>query len=144
MKILESFFISFSEKHWGNEKDGFKIIQDIAVPYVTKEKEKLCSPNQPALLIMDVFNGQMSNPGLTKLEEHNILLTRVPGNITHMFQPLGFTVNGCFAQFMKPKLVEWYTNKVTRALHNGQDLKTITTGFINSKTTIRKMGNGNV
>ena len=52
-----------------------KIIEDIIVPYVTKEREKLPGPNQLALIVMD--KRQMTNPVLKKLEEHNILLTRV-------------------------------------------------------------------
>ena len=56
-----------------------KIIEDIIVPYVTKEREKLPGPNQLALIIMDICKRQMTNPVLKKLEEHNILLTRVQG-----------------------------------------------------------------
>ena len=48
-----------------------KIIGDIIASYVTKERGKLSSPNQPAILIMDVFKGQMTNPFLKKLEEYN-------------------------------------------------------------------------
>ena len=62
VKFPEAFCLSFNEKQWGNEKESLKIIEDIIVPYVTKEREKLSSPNQPALLIMDVFKGQMTNP----------------------------------------------------------------------------------
>ena len=64
VKFLESFCLSFNEKHWDNEKESLNIIEDIIVPYVTKDREKLSSPNQPALLIMDVFKGQMTNPVL--------------------------------------------------------------------------------
>ena len=38
----------------------------------------------------------MANPVLKKLKEHNILLTRVPGNMTNVFQTLDLTVNGYF------------------------------------------------
>ena len=130
MKFLESFYLSFNEKkHWGNEKESLKIIEDIIVPYVTKQRKKLSSPNQPALLIMDVFKGQMTNPVLKKLEEHNILLIRVLGNMTHLFQPLNLTFNGNFKQLIKQKFVEWHANKVTRALDDGQDLESITIDF---------------
>ena len=78
---------------------------------------------------MDVFKGQITNPILKKLEEHNILLTRVPGNMTRLFEPLDLTVNCYFKQFMKRKFVEWYANKVTRVLNDGQDLESITIDF---------------
>ena len=38
----------------------------------------------------------MANPVLKKLKEHNILLTRVPGNMTNVFQTLDLTVHGYF------------------------------------------------
>ena len=50
--------------------------------------------------------GQMINPVLSKLKEHNILFTRVPGNMTHLFKPLDLTANGYFKQFMKQKFME--------------------------------------
>ena len=78
---------------------------------------------------MDVFKGQMTNPILKKLEEHNILLTRVPGSMTHLFEPLDLIVNGYFKQFVKQKFVEWYANKVTRVLNDVQDLESITIDF---------------
>ena len=110
VEFPESFCLSFNEKHWGNEKESLKIIEDIIVPYVTKEREKLFSPNQPEFLTMDIFKGQMTNPVLKKLEEHNILLTGVPGNMAHLFQPLDLTVNSYFKQLMKQKVADWYGN----------------------------------
>ena len=59
VKFPESFCLSFNENDWDNEKESLKMTEDIIVPYVTKEMGKLSSPNQPALLIMDVFKGQM-------------------------------------------------------------------------------------
>ena len=64
-----------------------------------------------------------------KFEEHNILYTRVSGNMTHLFKPLDLTVNCYFKQFMKRKFVEWYANKVTKAFDDGQDLGSITIDF---------------
>ena len=106
VKFPESFCLSFNENHWDNKKESLKMTEDINVPYVTKEREKLSSPNQPALLITDVFKGQMNTPILKKLEEHNSLITRVPGNMTHLFQPLDLTVNCYSKQFLRQKLVE--------------------------------------
>ena len=113
----------------GNEKESLKVIEDIFVAYVAKEREKLFSSSQPALLIMDPFKGMMENLVLKKLEKHNILLTRAAGNMVHLFQPLDQTVNGYFKQFTKRKLAEWYANKATRALDDCQDLESITIDF---------------
>ena len=106
VKFPESFCLSFNENHWDNKKESLKMTEDIIVPYVTKEREKLSSPNQPALLITDVFKGQMNTPILKKLEEHNSLITRVPRNMTNLFQPLDLTVNCYSKQFLKRKFVE--------------------------------------
>ena len=135
VKFLESFCLSFNEKHWDNEKESLKIIECIIVPYITKGRGKLSSPNQLAQLIMDVFKGQITNPLMKKLEEQNILLTRAPENMTHLFQPLDLTLNGYFKQFMKRKFVKWYANKVTRALDDGRDLENITIDFKLSTVT---------
>ena len=129
VKFPESFCLSFNEKQWGDEKKSSKVIEDLIVPYVTNERAKLSSPKQPALLIMDVFKRQMTNPVLKKLEKHNILLTRIPGHMRHLFHPLDLTFNGYFKQLMKRKFAEWYAHKVTRALANGQDLESITIDF---------------
>ena len=59
VKFPESFCLTFNENHWDNEKESLKMTEDIIVPYGTIEMGKLSSPNQPALLIMDVFKGQM-------------------------------------------------------------------------------------
>ena len=98
VKLPESLCLSINQKHWGNEKEILKRNEDVIVPYATKERQKLSDPNQPTLLIMNVLKWHMTNPVLKKLEEHSILLTRVPGNMIHLFRPLDLTVNGCFKQ----------------------------------------------
>ena len=44
--------------------------------------------DQAALLIMDVFEGQMTSPVLIVLSSNNILLQSVPANFTYLFQPI--------------------------------------------------------
>ena len=86
VKFPASFCLSFNEEHWGNEKDSFKEIEDIVFPCVTKEREKLFSPNQPTLLFMDGFKRQVTKDVLKKLEENKIPLTRALWK-HGMFQP---------------------------------------------------------
>ena len=45
------------------------------------------SKGQTALLIMDVFKGQMTDPVLKILPNNNNLLQNVSGNFTYLFQP---------------------------------------------------------
>ena len=81
-------------KHYSNEEESRKIILDIISPHVKLVSEKLQLPDTvPALLIMDVFRGQMTKNVQDLLKELNILVSFVPNNMTHLFQPLDLTVN---------------------------------------------------
>ena len=68
---------------------------------------------------MDVFRGQKTENILIVLKDNNILLGRVPSNMTHIFQPFDFTVNGTFKTFMRKKFSEWYSRQILHALENG-------------------------
>ena len=46
---------------------------------------KLSQSNQEALLIMDVFRGQMTNTVFEKLEKNNIVVSLVPAYVIHLF-----------------------------------------------------------
>ena len=49
---------------------------------------KLSQSNQEALLIMDVFRGQMTNTVFEKLKKNNIVVSLVPAYVTHLFNSL--------------------------------------------------------
>ena len=75
-----------------------KLIDEIIVPCVVKTRADLkFAKDQKALLIWDVFRGQMRQ----KLCLLHIECTYVPANMTHFFQPLDLTVNGTGKEFMK-------------------------------------------
>ena len=83
----ESSFLSlsFNQKHYSNEEESIKVLNDIVIPNVAKEKEKLgLNQDQAALLIMDVFKAQMADPVL-KVLPNNILLQSAPANFTYLF-----------------------------------------------------------
>ena len=91
-------------KHYSNTAESIKLIKEIIIPYIEKERISLKLPEtQPALLIMDVFRGQMTKDVLTVLKDNNVLLVRVLANMTHIFQPLDLTVNETFKNFMRKK-----------------------------------------
>ena len=72
------------------------------IPYIKKERISLTLPQtQPALLIMDIFRGQMAEDILTVLKNNNILLVRVSVNMMHIFQPFHLMVNGIFKTFIR-------------------------------------------
>ena len=59
-----------------------KLVEEIIIPYIEKERTSLKLPKtQLVLLIMDVFREQMTED----LKDNNILLVRIPANMTHIF-----------------------------------------------------------
>ena len=71
----KSFSLNANPKHCSNEQESIKVLEEIIIPYVKKEREQLgMEKDQAALLIMDVFKGQMTNPVLKALSNNNILL----------------------------------------------------------------------
>ena len=99
--------LSAHPKHYSNTAEFIKLIKEIIIPYIEKERISLKLPEtQPALLIMDVFRGQITKDVLTVLKDNNIFLVRVLANMTHIFLPVDLTVNGTFKTFMRKKFSE--------------------------------------
>lgn len=55
------------------------------------------------MMIMEVFKEQMTEALLRELLKSNIILTKVPENMTHIFQPLNLTIKVYVEQLMKRK-----------------------------------------
>ena len=115
-KFPESFSLSVNPKHFSNTEESIKIINEIVVPYVEKEREKLGDKGQSALLILDVFRGQITSQVTTLLQENNIFFVTVPNNMTHLFQPLDLTVNGFCKSYLKRKFSQWFAQQFHRQL----------------------------
>ena len=83
--------------------------------------------DQAALLIMDVFKGQMTSPVLKVLSNNNILLQYVAANFTYLFQPLDVQggPNGFVKRLMKRKFTDWYGSQITPAMDEGKELEII-------------------
>ena len=65
------------------------------LPY-EKEREGLnLGKNQPTLLIIDVFSGQVTKPVIDKMTENNIKLVKVHVNMTRLFQPVDLIPQWC-------------------------------------------------
>ena len=95
-----------------------KLIEEIIIPYIEKERISLKLPKtQLALLIMDVFRGQMTENVLTVLKDNNTLQVRVSTNMAHIFQPLDLTVNLTFKTFMRKKFSVWYIRQMVKRSH---------------------------
>ena len=64
------------------------------LPGVKSVREEIkLSPNFPAVLVMEVFRGQMTKAVHILLKDHNIFISLIPNNMIDIFQPMNVTVN---------------------------------------------------
>ena len=122
------FVISINKKHYSNEKEALNMLENIIIPYVEQQHVSLnLAFDHPALIIMDVFKGQMTCAVRELLNENQILLEKVPANLTYLFQPLDVQggPNGYVKRFMKKKFTLWYSDQVIRALDESKDIKDV-------------------
>ena len=128
----KSFPLSANPKHYINEKETKKIINEIILPSVKSVREELkLLSSFLALLVMDVFRGQMTK-AVHNL--HNIFISLVPNNMTHISQPLQLTVISWAKNFMKEKYTIWYASQITAGLQ-----KDIVVDEIDVKTPLTTM-----
>ena len=128
IEFPSSFSLSVNKKHYSNEAESIKLLEEVVIPYIIKERESLSlSSSHPALLIMDVFKGQMTDNVLKILEESNIITITVPANLTYLFQPLDVQggPNGYVKHLMKNKFCDWYARQITQEMDKGTDLEEI-------------------
>ena len=97
----KAFSLNANEKHFSNTTESLKLLDEIIIPYLTSErKRKELDVNHIALLLMDVFRGQMTDPVLLKLR----------GNMTNLFQPIDLIINGAAKSLFREKIywvVQW-------------------------------------
>ena len=99
-----------------------KFIEEIILPHVQKEHAKLRCRNQKALLIFNIFRGQTTDKIIKVLKDNHILVTKVPANMTHLFQLLDLTVKKAAKDYTKQEFSDWFTCQINTGLENGQEL----------------------
>ena len=117
------------------------MIEHIIIPYVQKQRNTLkLDAEYPAMLLMDVFKGQMTDPVEEILKRKNIILQKVPANLTYLFQPLDVQggPNGYAKRFMKKKFTLWYADQ--RAMDRNR-FKSMEEVDIDLKLSTRKLVN---
>ena len=83
-----------------------ELIDEVINPYLVRRRAELkLGETQKAVVVWDVFKGQMTEAVKQKLPSHNIELVAVPANMTHFFQPLDLTVNGSAKQYMRKQFI---------------------------------------
>ena len=121
----DSFSLSVNKTHYSNEEEALKFIDEIILQHVQKERAKLRCGNQKALLIFEVFRGQTTDKVFKVFKDHHILVTKVPANMTYLFQPLDLTVNKAAKDYTKQKFSDWFTRQIKTGLENCQELDDI-------------------
>ena len=114
--------------------------EQIIIPYVQKQRNTLkLDAEYPAMLLMDVFKSQMTNPVKEISKRNNIILQKVPANLTYLFQPLDVQggPNGYAKRFMKKKFTLWYADQVQRAM-DGNRFKSMEEIDIDLKLSVLK------
>ena len=98
-RFPDSFSLSANPKHFSNTEESLKLLDEIVIPYVESERRRLdLEQKQHALIILDIFRGQMIQQVINTLQGDSILIVRVPTNMAHIFQPLDLS-------FMKKSLL---------------------------------------
>ena len=78
----EEFSLSGNEKKYSNEKESLKLLHEFILSYIQQEQKNLGPENQKALIIYDVFCAQTTDKVLKLLDDNNILVIKVPPNMT--------------------------------------------------------------
>ena len=126
VEFPKGFSLSANPKHFSNEEESLKLMEEIIIPYYRNERRRLgLETEHPGLLIMDVFKGQTTSAVRDLLKENNIFFTKVPANMTNLYQPLDLTVNGFAKSYMKKLFTEWYAKQISEALESGKDAESI-------------------
>ena len=121
VKFSRGYVLSANSKHYSNKEETLKHLKEVIVSHNQNERKTLwLDADYPALLIMDVFKGQMAPDVLNMLKANNIFLTKVPTNMTNLYQSLDLTMNGYAKSFLKRMFTEWFASKVCEALESGK------------------------
>ena len=72
-KFPNDFSLSVNKSHYSNEKEACKLIEEILVPYIERVRQEENLPvSQKALVIMDVFSGQITSVVLDCFKDNKI------------------------------------------------------------------------
>ena len=78
-KFPDDFDIYQTHNHWANGQTVVRYIKKIILPYVEKVKlEKQLSPDQPSLILCDVFRGHETEEVDILLKENKLLKVLIP------------------------------------------------------------------
>ena len=83
--------------------------------FVEKTRESL-SEDKAAVIIMDLFKGQITPTMNELLEQHNIHSCLLPPNTTDCLQPMDLFVNKPVKAFLQGEFQKWYSDQIMQQL----------------------------
>ena len=119
-KFPEGFHITMTPTHWSNETTSIEYFEKILDPYFVKKRKDLNLPeDQKCLVISDVFTGQQTGAVEVLYQSKNVIIVKVPANMTHLFQPLDVSINGLVKSHLRDKFESWYAESIVAQLTRG-------------------------
>ena len=113
----DGFCLAYNQKHWSNETETIRLIEDVLVSYIEKVKEeKFLPPSQKSLLLWDAFKAQSTPKVMDILSSYGTESVMVPRNMTHLLQPLDLPTNASFKKYEKRAFSEYFTFCIMEAL----------------------------
>ena len=99
---MKSFSLGANKKHFSNTQELLRLLDEIIIPYVEKERDMLqLAHDHPALLIIDVSSGQLTKAVIDKMHDNYIKLEKVLPNM------------------------KWYSACIVQELDNDRDVESI-------------------
>ena len=129
IKFPDGFSLSCNPKHFSNTMESIKLVNEIIIPYIQSQRKELGKPKQAALVIMDVFRGQITDDVISLLRDNNIHYVLVPNNMTQLFQPLDLTVNKHCKSYLKRLFSEWCAQQIENQHSLGKKVEEIKIEF---------------
>ena len=107
-KFPQEFSLSVNTKHYSNAAESIKLTEEMILSFVKGDRKRLSNPDQAALLIFDVFRGQITDDVLNYFKENRIETVFFQAHMTNLLQPLDVTVNGYAKTFCRKRFNHWY------------------------------------
>ena len=124
-KFLDGFSLSCNPKHFSNAMECIKLMNKMIIPYVQRQRKVWEKPKQAALVIMDVFWGQITDDVISLLRDNNIHYVLLTNNMTQLFRSLDLTVNKHCKSYLKRLFSKWYAQQIENQLSLGKKFEEI-------------------
>ena len=86
-KFSDGLSLSCNAKDFSSAMESIKLVNEIVIPYVQSWRNELGKPKQVALVIMNVFQGQITDNVISLLRDNNIHYILVPHIWLNSFNP---------------------------------------------------------